>query len=36
MPVVLLDDAPIGDGKPGPLAQRLRALYIEHARATSI
>ncbi len=33
MPVVALDDAPIGDGRPGPMAQRLRALYFEAARA---
>ena len=30
-PVVTLDGQPIGDGKPGPLAQRLRRLYIDHA-----
>ncbi len=33
MPVVQIDDAVIGDGKPGPVARRLRAIYIEHARA---
>ncbi|HEY1735699.1 MAG TPA: D-amino-acid transaminase [Methylovirgula sp.] len=27
MPVVRIDNAPVGDGKPGPLAQRLRALF---------
>jgi len=27
MPVVSIDGAPVGDGKPGPLAQRLRALF---------
>ncbi len=32
MPVVGIDGAEIGDGKPGPLTQRLRHLYIEHAR----
>jgi D-alanine transaminase len=31
MPVVQIDDRTIGDGKPGPLAQRLRALYLEMA-----
>lgn len=35
MPVVAIDGAPIGDGKPGPVAQRLRALYIENAQASS-
>jgi hypothetical protein len=23
----------VGEGRPGPMAQRLRALYIEHALA---
>jgi D-alanine transaminase len=32
MPVVTIDGAPIGDGKPGPVATRLRALYVEQAR----
>jgi len=27
MPVVSIDNAPVGDGKPGPLARRLRALF---------
>ena len=27
IPVVKLDGAPVGDGKPGPVAQRLRAAY---------
>lgn len=27
MPVVRIDNAPVGDGQPGPLAQRLRALF---------
>mgnify|MGYP001107435769 CR=1 FL=1 len=30
-PVISLDGKAIGDGKPGPLAKRLRQLYIEHA-----
>lgn len=34
MPVVAIDGAPIGTGKPGPVAQRLRALYIENAQAS--
>ena len=32
-PVVAIDGQPVGDGRPGPVASRLRALYIE--RATS-
>jgi len=31
-PVVSIDAAPIGDGKPGPVATRLRALYVDAAR----
>ena len=30
-PVVSIDGAPIGDGKPGPLARRLRASYVSEA-----
>ncbi|WP_336488041.1 D-amino-acid transaminase [Methylobacterium nigriterrae] len=33
MPVVSLDGRTLGDGHPGPLTRRLRALYIEMARA---
>jgi D-alanine transaminase len=36
LPIVSIDGAPIGDGKPGPLASRLRRLYIERAKATAI
>jgi D-alanine transaminase len=32
-PVVSLDGAPIGEGRPGPVARRLRALYEAAARA---
>ncbi len=32
MPVVRVDGAIIGDGKPGPVALRLRALYLSHAQ----
>jgi D-alanine transaminase len=32
LPVVTIDGQPIGDGKPGPIARRLRELYIEAAR----
>ena len=33
LPVVTIDGEPVGDGKPGPIAKRLRELYIEAARA---
>ncbi len=36
LPVVALDGKPIGNGKVGPMASRLRCLYIEQARATAI
>lgn len=32
MPVVAIDGAAVGDGRPGPLTRRLRALYLETAR----
>ena len=32
MPVVAIDDTPVGDGRPGPLTRRLRALYFDMAR----
>jgi D-alanine transaminase len=35
MPVVSIDGAPIGDGRPGPVAKRLRALYVGHAIANA-
>ncbi|MBL1406515.1 MAG: D-amino acid aminotransferase, partial [Rhizobiales bacterium] len=31
MPVVSIDGATIGDGKPGELTKRLRELYLEEA-----
>ncbi len=31
MPVVRIDDRPIGDGRPGPVAQRLRSLFYQFA-----
>lgn len=34
-PVVAIDGQPVGDGRPGPLARRLRELYIDFARATA-
>jgi D-alanine transaminase len=35
LPVVRVDDAIVGDGRPGPVAKRLRELYIGQARAGS-
>ena len=35
LPVVEIDGHTIGDGAPGPIARRLRALYIERARETA-
>ena len=34
-PVVTIDGAPVDDGKPGPVAKRLREIYIDFARTTS-
>jgi D-alanine transaminase len=36
LPVVSVDGKPVGDGAPGPVALKLRRLYIERARATAI
>ena len=36
LPVVAVDGQPVGDGSPGPLAMRLRRLYIDQARETAI
>jgi D-alanine transaminase len=33
-PVVTVDGQPVGDGRPGPVASRLRALYIEQAQSS--
>ncbi len=35
LPIVKVDGHVLGDGKPGPVAKRLRELYIERARATA-
>ncbi len=35
MPVIAIDGHQIGDGKPGPVGMRLRALYEQNARATA-
>ena len=36
LPVVAVDGRKVGDGVPGPVATRLRRLYIERAKATAI
>lgn len=36
MPVVRVDGTTLGDGKPGPVAKRLRELYIQEARRTAL
>jgi D-alanine transaminase len=36
LPVIAIDGQPIGDGAPGPVAKRLRSLYIERAKQTAI
>ena len=35
-PVVTIDGKLIGDGRPGPMAARLREIYIDFARATAV
>ena len=32
LPVVKIDGKPIGNGKPGPLATKLRTVYVKAAR----
>jgi D-alanine transaminase len=36
LPVIAVDGKPVGEGKPGPLAIRLRRLYIEQAKAAAV
>lgn len=36
LPVVRLDGAPVGEGTPGPVARRLRAIYVEESRRAAI
>lgn len=36
LPVISIDGQPIGGGAPGPVAKRLRSLYIERAKQTAI
>ncbi len=33
LPVVRIDDSPVGEGRPGPLGEKLRAAYFAHASA---
>ena len=35
-PVVEIDGVRLGDGKPGPVARRLREIYIAEARAGAV
>ena len=35
LPVVAIDGTTIGDGRPGPVSERLRALYLDNARQTT-
>ncbi|WP_027552004.1 D-amino-acid transaminase [Bradyrhizobium sp. Cp5.3] len=35
-PVVAIDGKKIGDGKPGPMATRLREIYVEFAKVTAV
>ena len=36
MPVVQIDDTPIGSGQPGPLTKRLREIYLEESIKAAI
>jgi D-alanine transaminase len=36
LPVVAVDGEKVGEGKPGPVAMKLRRLYIEQAKATAV
>ena len=36
MPVVRIDGREIGGGAPGPVARRLREIYVEESRAGAI
>jgi D-alanine transaminase len=36
LPIVRIDGKPVGDGEVGPVAKRLRRLYIEEARGTAL
>ena len=34
--VVAIDGKKVGSGKPGPMTQRLREIYVDFARATAV
>ncbi len=36
MPVVAIDETTLGDGRPGPVAKRLREIYLEESRKMAI
>jgi len=36
MPVVAIDGVPLGDGRPGPVATRLREIYLEESLKTTV
>ena len=36
MPVVRIDGREVGDGRPGPVARRLREIYVEESRAAAM
>ncbi len=36
MPVVEIDAAPVGNGTPGPVAARLREIYLEESRNAAV
>ena len=36
MPVVEIDGATLGDGKPGPVAARLRDIYIDESMKQAV
>lgn len=36
MPVVEIDGAPLGDGAPGPIAARLREIYLDESRKAAV
>jgi D-alanine transaminase len=36
MPVVQIDDQPLGDGQPGPLTRRVQAIYLDYAHQSLI
>jgi D-alanine transaminase len=36
MPVVEIDGTPIGSGKPGRIAARLREIYIDESRKAAL